>query len=427
MNRLSFNKDGRSRSLLISVVSGVALLLLAVAVFSVAGQARSLSTQAERSVQTVEDLRVASFAHSEIVIATRIAEVSPGQTEAIVQSVENAMVSLDSVAMSFDDMTGEEIQTAFTNFEQAVISQSELLSAGNINPAALTTANDSTGQTFAELVALMRSEQIEAVTALESDNDLLNLIATMSTFIVAFVVPSAALFVFQALRAAPRELRSLRLDHDRIERRSRAMATAVSEEARELRERIAADPTSISIGSVEKSLRRFEHISVTNGAQSTIRSEQVDLYEAVAQTISDLNAASHVEFRVPQGIAATADQDQLSVVLSELLGNAFEHGEGPVAVLGESTAEHVVVRVIDSGYGIDDLTVNAVLLESDYELRENAADGAFGYGLLAARRALESMGGALRYERQNDQTHLVASLPIGRTVAPAQGHVPRAA
>ena len=114
--------------------------------------------------------------------------------------------------------------------------------------------------------------------------------------------------------------------------------------------------------------------------------------------------------------------------MAELLTNAFEHGESPVKVSAETTAEEIVVRVIDSGPGIEETPLNALLRESEYELRENAADGSYGYGLLASRRAVESMGGTLRYERQDDQTHLVASLPLGKALAQTpKNEFPRAA
>ena len=178
MKRNLYSGDSRSRSLVISTITGVALLLLAIAVFAVASQARSLSTQAEQSVQTVEDLRVASFAHGEIVIATRVAEVAPEQTAAISQSTDNSISALESMSASFDDMASEGIQTSFIDFEQAVLSQADLLNADVIDPAALAQADEQTERTFVVLADLLRAEQLEAVSGLESDNDLLCLLYT---------------------------------------------------------------------------------------------------------------------------------------------------------------------------------------------------------------------------------------------------------
>lgn len=290
MSRWSATKGGsRSRSLAVSIVSGIALILLAFAVFAVASQARSLSNRAELSVQTVEDLRVASIARSEISSATRVAEVAPSETVFISTGADNAMAALDSLNMSLDDTTAE-ILAAAERFDASIRSQSDLLGAPDIDIAALVEADTATEESFSTLADLLRSEQLDAVSNLESDNDLLNLIATLSTFIVAFVVPSAALFVFQALRSAPRETRELRLDRDRVSRRSQTMAAAVSKEASELRAKISADPTAVSMGTIQKSLRRFEHISASNGAPSTVRSELVEISDVLAQTIDDLNA-----------------------------------------------------------------------------------------------------------------------------------------
>ena len=97
--------NSRRRSMAISVLSGFTLLLLALTVFAVASQARSLSTQAERSVQTVENLRVVSIARAEMSIASRVAASSPEQLPVISGAIDNANASLDEVGAVFNEQT----------------------------------------------------------------------------------------------------------------------------------------------------------------------------------------------------------------------------------------------------------------------------------------------------------------------------------
>ena len=246
MIRRFLEGQGRGRSLVISAISGLTLLLLALTVFAVASQARSLSAQAEQSVQTVENLRVVSLARSEISIASRIVSAAPESTAVVDGAIENANAALNAVQANFDERTTEETLTAFEDFRTAVDHQAEIFNTVAADDAAFREAEVATGEAFSTLSDVMRGEQLAAIEGLEADNDLMNLIATISTFTVAFVVPSAALFVFQALRSAPRELRTLRLEHERLGRRSRAMATTVSKEAKELRTVLAKSPMSIS-------------------------------------------------------------------------------------------------------------------------------------------------------------------------------------
>ena len=427
MTRRVHKAHTRTRSLLISVVGGVALLLLAVTVFAVASQASSLSTQAERAVQTVENLRVVSLARVEISVASRINESAPQETLLISGAIENASVALDSVQASFDDTTSDEVRAAFTDFENAANNQAEALTQSTQDDDLQRDAELATGEAFAVLSETMRAEQIEAIAGLEADNDLMNLIATVSTFIVAFVVPSAALFVFQALRTAPREMRELELEYDRLEKRSQAMARTISHDSAELRKGLAATPPSVSENQVKQTLARFEHISAANGGPTSVRNESVDVNKVLASVIDDLDGSIDVAFSPASNPMTHADPAGLALIVTELMTNARIHGAAPFEISAISTSEQIEIQFIDSGNGIADDIVNAVLHEQAYELRQATLEGIHGYGLAAIRHALESMGGTLRYARHNDRTYLLASLPVTATATEPHEEFPVAA
>ena len=262
----------------------------------------------------------------------------------------------------------------------------------------------------------MRGEQEAAFRDLEADNDLMNLIATISTFIVAFVVPSAALFVFQALRSAPRELRKLRFEHDRLERRSQAMASAVADESSKLRTAVTNNPDSVSRDFVIRKLNRFEHIAVTNGAPTSIQAEMLDINDLLTEVVDELEVSELVALTPSPSPIANTDSVQLRTIGTELITNAVEHGAAPRAVETIQTPTGLEIRVSDGGIGLPQAVVEAIVSEEDFTRREEARDGRFGYGLLAARQALEALGGELRYERENgDTTTLIASIPAALT------------
>lgn len=407
--------SSRKRSIAISVVASLALLVLALTVFAVASQARSLSNQAEQAVQTVENLRVVSLSRVELSVASRFAENAPEQTLVIQGAIENSLTALDAVEGAVDESTTEEVRTALAEFRVAVDAQVAQIDQPTQDLAALSAAEVATGESFSALGEAMRAEQLAAVAGLEADNDLMNLIATVATFTVAFVVPSAGLFVFQALRSAPREVRTLQLKYDRLSHRSNAMAKEVSREAEEIREALRAGDPSPHHSRIERSMRRFGHIASFNNAQLVFRNEYLEANEIVDRSIHDLGARSDVQTALESRLSIVADRHQLESVVTELLTNALTHGAAPVGVSTADVDGNVEIRVIDHGKGLLEVETDALIQEQHFELRENTLRGTYGFGLIASRRAMEAMGGSLRYERTDGQTHLVASLPEVQT------------
>lgn len=411
MMNLLHGENTRSRSILIATITGGTLLILAITVFAVASQSRSVSTQAAESVSTVENLRVLSLARSEIGLASRAAAAATDETAVIQGAIENANLALDSVENNFNENTREETLDAFANFRAAVDDQTTVLSSNGQNQSLLQEAEVATGEAFATVGAIMRDDQLAAVEDLEAANDLMNIIATIATFIVAFVVPSAALFVFQALQTAPRELRELRFEHDRLQRRSSAIANTVIDECTDLSRRLSRGEDAPSVGELRGELRRFVNIASMNGSASSIRNQRFDTNAVLGQVIDDLDARSTV--LLPQALDpfAFADKQQFEVVASELISNALEHGKAPYEVLTIPTENEIEIHVRDSGHGLSDEIVQGAVLDQESNLRNGALEGTLGYGLIAVRRSLESMGGSLRYERANDITALIASMP----------------
>ena len=217
--------------------------------------------------------------------------------------------------------------------------------------------------------------------------------------------------MFQALQTAPRELRELRFEHDRLQRRSSAIANTVIDECTDLSRRLSRGEDAPSVGELRGELRRFVNIASMNGSASSIRNQRFDTNAVLGQVIDDLDARSTV--LLPQALDpfAFADKQQFEVVASELISNALEHGKAPYEVLTIPTENEIEIHVRDSGHGLSDEIVQGAVLDQESNLRNGALEGTLGYGLIAVRRSLESMGGSLRYERANDITALIASMP----------------
>ena len=419
MTRSSQTEGAGNRSITVSILGGLSLLLLAVTIFAVASQARNLSTQAEQAVQTGEILRVVSVARAELGIASRVAEISPEQTLVIDGAIDNAMSALDAVEenLSNEDLdiaASEEILEAFTDFRSAVDAQATQVTENADDLEASQNAELATGEAFTILFDELRADQETTIDGLQADNDLMNLIATAATFIVAFVVPSAGILIFQALRSTPRELRRLQLDHDRLQARSTSMANRVSDEAAKLRSDLFYGPKKISTDKVARSLLRFESISSYNGAATSIRNERLKVNEVVEDVVDQIDSKSLVKVGRGSNWVAFGDREQWGLVIAELVSNAIVHGSTPIRTLVKADGDYVELHVEDNGPGLDDEVTAALLNEEDFDLRVDTDAGEYGLGLVAARRSVEAMGGTLRYERDADKTRMIASLPLAR-------------
>ena len=108
------------------------------------------------------------------------------------------------------------------------------------------------------------------------------------------------------------------------------------------------------------------------------------------------------------------DDDQFSLAVFELVHNAVTHGTGPVRLAISSDADMVSISVIDHGPGLPGVVEDGVIYDTEFALRGNLMSSAYGFGLLAAREAVESLGGELTYLRDNDETTLTIDLPFAQ-------------
>jgi len=407
----NLNESTRGRAFAISIIGGLTLLALAATVFAVASQARSVSAQAEQSVQVTENLRAVSIARANLSIASRVAAVGPDQTEVLLTTLANADEALDEVEDNFDERTPSEVRTVFSDYRTAASSQSELILSGTATPEASLEAELATGTAFEALAIALRSERDAQLDGLRADNDLMNLISTIATFVVAFVVPSAALYIFEALRRTPRRARQLEHAYENTTATSLAMAAAVSKEASNLRKAIDRLPGEHHDHELLRSALRFEHVAALNGSVRALHNVEVDLRELALEVTRSIGHPVAISDSGAESAVVHGDNEQISLLMAELLQNAVTHGEMPVELEIQAEENQVIVTVSDQGPGLPEVIEDAIIHDNDYATRGNLLSGTYGFGLLAAREATESLGGQLRYHRQDGETSLIVELP----------------
>ena len=420
MSTHTLDETTRGRALIVSVLGALTLLALAATVFAVASQARSVSHQAEQSVRIIEDLRVVSIARAELSIASRISAVSPDQKEILESSIDNATNALGAVEANTDDETPSEIIAALAFYREAADAQGMLILDGEADADEALTAEVRTGAAFDELSGVMRTEQVAALERLRADNDLMNVIGTVATFFVAFVVPSAALYIFEALRRTPRRARALELDFENATATSQAMAAAVAKEAARLRTSLVTLPPGAHSDDLRRSVLRFEHVAALNGAVRTMHNVDLSVNSLAAEVVDGVDGDIGLHVQENSAPVVHGDRDQITLVLYELLHNAVVHGSAPVRLDVFTHGDVVSMTVSDHGRGLPDIVEDAIIHDNEYATRGNLLSGAYGFGLLAAREATESLGGQLRYHRSDVETSLIVELPVGHSAPVAK-------
>jgi len=410
VTRTIVEETKRGRAFLISIIGGVTLLLLAITVFAVASQARSVSHEAEQSVSLIEDLRVVSVARAELSVGFRIDEVAPEQVEVIESTLRNSEEAMRAVDESFDDDTPQEVLDAFAEYEAAANAQAALLRDPNADEAETRDAEIQTGEAFVDLSRTLRSAQEASIEQLRVDNDLMNVIGTIATFVVAFIVPSAALYIFEALRRSPRHTRRVEYELSQLTNTSHSMAEAVANEASAIRTHLRES----GIGDhdqLHRSLLRLEHIAALNGSVRTIKNGPSNAHSIASEIARDFDGDIDVSFGTAEYPAVVfADHDQLTLIIYELVANAVQHGSAPMRVEINSNEKHVTLAVVDEGIGLPEVIETAIIDDDDYAIRSNLLSGNYGFGLVACRRATDAIGGKLSYIREDGRTSMVLEM-----------------
>jgi signal transduction histidine kinase len=136
------------------------------------------------------------------------------------------------------------------------------------------------------------------------------------------------------------------------------------------------------------------------GSGIPIAPAQMDLGALCATVISEFQAIHprrRLEFQAEGDLRGRWDPARLSQVLSNLLGNALQHGEHdrPVKVVARDAAEEVVLEVHNEGRPIPPALLANIFEPMVSHAREGAAATNVGLGLFIAREIVLAHGGTV--------------------------------
>lgn len=136
------------------------------------------------------------------------------------------------------------------------------------------------------------------------------------------------------------------------------------------------------------------------GGAIPLKRERTDLAKVCQEVLLEIQAAhpdAVVRFEANGSLIGDWDSDRLAQVLSNLLGNAIQHGDGStVSVAALGGAEHVVVTVHNRGAAISPDARYTVFEPLVRHATDNGGEGrSIGLGLFIARAIVTGHGGEI--------------------------------
>jgi signal transduction histidine kinase len=141
--------------------------------------------------------------------------------------------------------------------------------------------------------------------------------------------------------------------------------------------------------------------------------QPVGLRSALTGLIPDGLHARFEHFEIEgEDVQAMADGTRLRQILRNLIVNAARYGGDNVRATVSQRGRQAVVTVADDGRGIGEDRAEAVFEAYARAHREPSQPASVGLGLAVARQLARLMGGDLVYERRDEWTEFVLTLPL---------------
>ena len=153
------------------------------------------------------------------------------------------------------------------------------------------------------------------------------------------------------------------------------------------------------------------------GGAIPLKRERMDLEQLCREVILEAKAAHDnvvLDFEFTGELTGEWDRDRLAQVLSNLIGNAIEHGDGDaVSVVARGQSEDVVIEVHNTGVPIPNEALGTIFEPLVHRPLEGAsARNNVGLGLFIARAIVTGHGGKIDVASSGDLgTTFTARLP----------------
>jgi signal transduction histidine kinase len=158
------------------------------------------------------------------------------------------------------------------------------------------------------------------------------------------------------------------------------------------------------------------------GQSLPVKQEEVDLALVCRQTVAEL-AAAHpermMEMSCPESLRGRFEATRINQMLSNLIGNAVQHGaeSAPIKLAVNIESEHVVFRVHNEGAPIPESTLHTIFdltpRRREEDKRPTNEFSHLGIGLFIVKKIVEAHSGSISVtSTAKAGTTFVVSLPL---------------
>ncbi|MDX1690324.1 MAG: HAMP domain-containing sensor histidine kinase [Acidimicrobiia bacterium] len=441
--RIDSRRQGRFAVLSLGV--GVALILVFALVFSVAFGSKGIAEHADALHNADEALRSATVARSQAGLAAHLTvleedfgfdaadgiELATGEARIALSDLRGSLEALERSVAPLPPGTGADFLVA----AEAVL---DALDTGDEETASRIAATDLDAG-FRDIVGVIVAIRNEEATAVAAANDLMGRIGDAARFLVAFLVPTAAIVVYRELSKRQQRQKELEFRLETEQEIGKARDEFVANASHELRtpltsifglahvleedEHVAESETALEmvnliISETHDLSRMVDDLLTTARLDADalhFQFEDVDVLEEVQEVVEPMRR-SGIEVAVDvRPSLVRSDRLRLRQVLRNLVSNAAKYGGDRIRIRGGVESGWYELRVEDDGEGIPPELEGRLFQRYLHEGDVPLVLGSVGLGLSIVRALSEGMGGAVWHEREDGWTCFVVRVPLAAT------------
>jgi signal transduction histidine kinase len=433
------------RSIAITLITGLALLLVLGLVFSVAYGSQRITTEASALHTADETLRSTTVVRAQLALAVHMASVDrqfgTNSSSAVDLSVREGDAALGVFASGIAHLyesgivSGDSLQIEARTYIETSRTILDLL-ASNEAAAAQELATRELGPRYRAIVDALVALRDDLAESVSASDVLLGRIGNIARFLVAFLVPAAVIFVYRELLR--RQQRQTDLENRlRSERQlNAAREQFVANASHELRTPLTsimglsmllaedeairkqpdvADLIDTIIGESDDLARMVEDLLTTarldSGALHFVF-EDIDVPSEAQEIVDPLQRTGSLIGAECEPGKVRADRLRFRQVIRNLISNARKYGGPNIRIVGRIEGRTYVCSVVDDGPGVPTEIEPRLFVRFVHQGHQTATKDSVGLGLSIVHALAQGMGGSVRYERIGNETHFSLRLPL---------------
>ena len=413
----------RRRSARIGFLTAVALVMMTLGVFSV-GQASQRVTSRSNAVHAYDELlRTTTLARAQLgfsVVLQELAAEAEVDAEAALNTnatdIKAAVAAVASTRRIIDSQLGgldPDTEIVLDEFVAATAAVSDELSSASVGVA----TTDRFELAFSVARDALQNDRDLALREVSAADDALGRLGTLISFVVAFVIPSVALFIYRELTRPQRELREFE-------------AIAVRGQVRAAARRQLIDRALGRIGQHAEDpyvVREIEELTATLDAidgTHEVRFADVDLSRALDELKQTVDATESMPGSLTltgdTAVTVMTDIDVLNAALTWIAHEAAEHGATTLSCGVTHNAQRVELSLRHDGFARSVALTQRALDPASLTDRLAIDSGRLDVALSVVKELVISVGGSVTADDADDNvTGLIVALPRSRSTAVA--------